>query len=838
LQVLPVAHPTPEQLMQQAVSAQRRGALPEAKRLYELLLRLDPRNAAACGNLAIIAAQCGDLAGAERLFSEGIRLRPDYPAGHNHLGTVLAQQGRWVEAVAAHVQAIKLDPDYAEAHLALGNALKQQGDLDGAMRSYLAAISIRPAYAEAHNNVGVVLQMQGELDEAATAYRRAIAVRPGYAEALFNLASALHQMGQIETAEASYRQVIATAPTIAVAHNNLGTVLKDKGDLDAALAAFEHAIALQADYAEAHYNSGAVLQQQARAEEALAAYGRAIALRPDYIDAANNAGIVLQELGRHAEAIDLYRKLVQQTSAHADLYNNMGTALLGSGRPEEARQAFEQALVCRPDFPEAAYNLGNALRELGRLADAIAAWERALQLRADYPDALSQLVHHRALTCQWDHHAADQERLLGMVRNGVRVPPFYLLATPATAADQQLAARQWMAPIRLPQQACFQHQPSLPGGRLRLGYLSGDFHQHATAQLMAGLFEGHDRDRFEVFAYSYGTDDASAMRARLTRAFDRFVDISRLSYRDAASLIHQDEVDILIDLKGYTHGSRPMIPALRPAPVQVSYLGYPATMGADFIDYILVDRFVVHSSEQPVFSEKLVQLPVCYQANDPAFARIASTTSRRDWGLPEEGIVLCCFNNSYKLSPAMFDIWIRLLGATTSGCVLWLLATNELAETNLRKEAAARGVDPTRLVFASIVPSAAHIERHRHADLFLDTLPCNAHTTASDALWGGVPVLTCRGDTFAGRVAGSLLNAIGMGELVTTSLGEYELTAQALLGDPGRLKAMRRKIEQKRDVNSLFDLPTLTRAIEAAYERMWQRHLAGEGPQAFAVENG
>jgi len=280
-----------------------------------------------------------------------------------------------------------------------------------------------------------------------------------------------------------------------------------------------------------------------------------------------------------------------------------------------------------------------------------------------------------------------------------------------------------------------------------------------------------------------------------------------------------------------------MIAAFRPAPVQVSYLGFPATMGADFIDYILVDRFVVDDAEQAVFSEKLVQLPVCYQANDPGFAQVAPPTSRRDWGLPEEGLVLCCFNNSYKLSPGIFDIWMRLLGATP-GCVLWLLATNELAEANLRKEAAARGVDPARLVFAPVMPLAAHLERHRHADLFLDTLPCNAHTTASDALRGGLPVLTCRGDTFAGRVAGSLLNAVGMDELVTTTLEEYELTAQALLADPARLKAMRRKIERKRDVNALFDLPRLTSTIETAYERMWQQYLAGGEPQAFAVENG
>jgi predicted O-linked N-acetylglucosamine transferase (SPINDLY family) len=279
-----------------------------------------------------------------------------------------------------------------------------------------------------------------------------------------------------------------------------------------------------------------------------------------------------------------------------------------------------------------------------------------------------------------------------------------------------------------------------------------------------------------------------------------------------------------------------MIPAFRPAPVQVSYLGFPATMGADFIDYILVDRFVVPESEEADFSEKLVWLPTCYQPNDAGRDHITPRTSRGDWGLPEANVVLCCFNNSYKFSPAMFDIWMRLL-KETSGSVLWLLTASELAESNLRKEALKRGVDPGRLIFAPRVSFAAHIERHRHADLFLDTLPCNAHTTASDALWGGLPVLTVSGSTFAGRVAGSLLRSIGMPELVCSSLEDYEQAALALIRTPERLRAMRLKIEQKRDVNSLFDLPKLTRSIERAYQRMWQCWIAGEGPKAFAVEN-
>jgi protein O-GlcNAc transferase len=354
---------------------------------------------------------------------------------------------------------------------------------------------------------------------------------------------------------------------------------------------------------------------------------------------------------------------------------------------------------------------------------------------------------------------------------------------------------------------------------------------------MAEMFERHDRSRFEVFAYSYGPDDNSPMRARLVRGFDRFTDIGARSHRDAAGLIHADEVDILVDLKGYTHHARPAIAAWRPAPVQVSYLGYPATMGADFIDYIIVDRFVVPDDQQAFFSEKLVHLPGSYQANDRRREVAAAVTSRQDCGLPAEGLVFCSFNNSYKISPAFFDIWMRLLDRVP-GSVLWLLEANELVKGNLQKEAEKRGVDSNRLIFAPLVRFPEHLGRHRHADLFLDTLPCNAHTTASDALWTGLPVLTCCGDTFAGRVAGSLLTAIGLPELVTRSLAEYEQLALALARDPPRLTALRQKLQGNRHTSALFDLPELTGNIEAAYARMWQTWLSGDRPAAFSIQDG
>ena len=824
-----------QRLFERAIEAHRKGAIDDAKSLYSEVLRLDPRHAAAYGNLAIIAVQQGDLVRAESLFRKEIRLRPDSAAPYNHLGSVLQQQGKWADAIAAHERAIALNPNYAEAHLALGNAFKAQHRLDEAMRCYRAALAIKPDYAEAHNNVGVVLQLQDKLQEAARAYCKA-AARPGYAEAFFNLGVVLHRMGDLEAAQAAYRQAIAISPNVAVAHNNLGTVLKDLSRLDAAMAAFERAIDLRGDYAEAVYNRATLLQEQGRLEDALADYGRALQLRPDYVDAVNNAGIVLQELGRSHDAIELYRSMARPMPVHADLYNNLGTALLADGQPREARIALQQALACRHEFPEAAYNLGNALRELGDLGAALAAWRAALALRPDYPDALSQLAHHRALVCDWTSHAPDQQRLRDLVAHGARVPPFYLFATPATAAEQLRCAEQWITPLKPPQGEVLHHSVRGERAHLRLGYLSGDFHQHATARLMAELFEKHDRNRFEVFAYSYGADDATPMRGRLVAAFDRFVDIAALSHHAAAARIHKDDVDILIDLKGYAHGARPAIAAYRPAPVQVSYLGFPATMGADFMDYILVDRFVVPESQQPFFSERLVRLPQSYQVNDRKRDATAPATTRRDCGLPEQGLVLCCFNNSYKLTPQIFDIWMRLL-RQAPGSVLWLLAGNELVEASLRNEAARRGVDSGRLVFAPVVPPPAHLERHRHADLFLDTVPCNAHTTASDALWCGLPVLTCSGETFTGRVAGSLLTTIGLLELVTSSLEEYERTAMDLIGAPVHLAALRQKIERERDVNLLFDLPRSTAAIEAAYERMWQRWLAQEQPVAFSIES-
>ena len=811
-----------DRLLEKATAAHRKGAIEAAASLYREVLTLDPRNDVACGNLAVIAATRGDLALAEELFRQAVKLRPADAKSHHNLGSLLQQRGRPAEAVAAHQRAVALKSNYHDAYFGLGNALKLEGRLDEALVAYQHVIALRPDHAEAFNNIGVVLQQQRKSDLALTAYMRATELRPTYAEAHFNLGAALQDVGKPEDAAAAYRQVIALRPDIAAAYSNLGTALQELGRHEEALAAYAAAIQRSPDYAEAHYNRGVMLQALNRPVEALAAYRSSIALKPNYIEAINNAGIVLQVLGRPNDAALAHRQVMALNPDHAEACNNLGAALLAQSRFDEALAVLQRALAIKPDYPEACYNMGNAWRELGKLEGAVAAYQKALQLRPDYADAFSQLAYHRWRACDWTDYEASQNRLLDMVRGGAaRVPPFYLLSTAASPADQLACARQWIAPLLPPADEVFRHAPSELRPRVRLGYLSGDFHEHATADLTAELFERHDRRRFEVVAYSYGRDDGSPMRRRIECAFDRFVDIAPLSHRDAAARIHQDGIDILVDLKGYTYQARPQIMAHRPAPVQVNYLGYPATMGADFIDYIIVDSFVVPGDQQPFFMERLVHLPGCYQANDTRRHIPATAPSRADCGLPRDAFVFCCFNNSYKITPAFFDIWMRLLNAVR-GSVLWLLAPNDLVRCNLRREAERRGVDPDRLVFAGIVPRPEHLSRHRNADLFLDTLPCNAHTTASDASWASLPILTCAGTTFAGRVTGSLLTDLGLPQLTATSLSDYERLAREFASQPQWLLTIRNALAQRRDAGTLFDCARFTRRLEAVYSRMWE----------------
>ncbi len=632
---------------------------------------------------------------------------------------------------------------------------------------------------------------------------------------LYAQAVAAQKSGDLPQAELRYREILATAaiPEIMVNHAN---VLAGIGRRDEALAGYNRALALKPDLFEGLYNRGNLLLEMKNVEAALTSFDAALAVRQDMAGVWNNRGTALRDMRRLDAALASYNRVLTLMPGHINALTNRAITLLELRRLDEALAAADAALAFQPGFAESLYVRGNILRDMGRMAEALTSYEQALAANPTHPHALNGMAQAALSLCDWPRTAQLAPRLTENIEaNRALIQPFVMLGYTEDAKLQRRCAENYV------RRTVARQQPLSDGKRyghdkIRLAYLSADFHQHPTSQLMIELFERHDRSRFEVTAIAFGPDDGSAMRTRLKKAFDHFEDVSALSDAEVARMLRSRETDIAVDLNGHTHGARPGIFAYRPAPMQVNYLVYPGTIGADFMDVILADRTVTPLSQQEFFRERIVHLPDCYQAND-ATRQVPSAPSRAECGLPDSGLIFCCFNNNWKITAPMFDIWMRLLKEIPDS-VLWLL--DGPGKANLRKEATARGVDADRLVFAPHAAPDAHLARHQLADLFLDTLPYNAHTTASDALYAGVPLVTCIGKVFQSRVAASLLNALDMAELVTTSLTAYENLALDLASNAALLKATREKLVRNRKTAPLYDSARFVKNIEAAYIAM------------------
>jgi predicted O-linked N-acetylglucosamine transferase (SPINDLY family) len=634
-------------------------------------------------------------------------------------------------------------------------------------------------------------------------------------QALYNQALTAHRAGNMAEAERLYRQILAHAapPEVLV---NLGNVLAAGNRREEALTNYDKAIAARPDFVEALFNRANALLEVKRSEEALADFDRVVALSPEFPGGWNNRGTSLRNLQRLDEALASFSRAAALSPAHVNALTNIAIVLWDLGRLEEAHAAADRALKIEPRSAEALYTKANILRDMKRPDEALALYEQTLAVNPAHGHALNGAAQMALTLCDWQRVAELGPRVKDNAANGPSViQPFVMLGYGDDAALQRRCAENYVrrtVPARAPLAKGMRYHHD----RIRLAYLSADFHQHPTAQLLLELFERHDRSRFEITGIGFGPDDNSAMRARIRQAFDHFVDVRGRSDAEVAALLKARETDIAVDLNGHTAGARTGIFASRPVPVQVNYLVYPGTIGADFVDYVLADRIVLPADQQPFFREKIVHLPDCYQAND-ATRGLELPPTRRQAVLPETGFVFCCFNNSWKITAPVFDIWMRLLDKIEYG-VLWLLDGPHAA--NLRKEAQARGIDPQRLIFAPKLAPDRHMARHQLADLFLDTLPYNAHTTCSDALWAGVPVVTCYGKTFPGRVAASLLKAIDLPELVTTRMQDYEALALELAGNPALLQATRHKLQRNRLTTALFDSERFRQNIEAAYVAM------------------
>lgn len=640
----------------------------------------------------------------------------------------------------------------------------------------------------------------GRIAEAARICKSLLKADRGNQDALYILAVAEMQNQRFHEADELLARLLALNPKIALAWANRGNARIALKDPEGAVAAFDGAIAAEPMFVEAHFNRAKLLKDLGRLEDALAGYDRCLALAPAFVDALMNRGNVLGMLGRHAEALACY----------------------------------DQCLALQPGLLEAHYNRGNVLMRLGRHEEARASYGRAVALNPAFSEAYFARCHAKIMLCDWTDFATENERIKAAIEKATGpLPAFHLLAR-LSAAEQLRSARSHVA------QTCPPSEPLWRGERyaherIRLAYLSADFRDHPVALLTAGLFEQHERSRFEVVGISFGRDDASPVRGRLKKSFDRFIEVQAMSDEDIARLLREHEIDIAVDLNGFTSGGRPAVFARRPAPVQVNYLGYAGTLGSDHWDYIIADRFVVPDEDRRHFAEKVVQMPHTFMVNDGARKLAERVPSRPEAGLPETGFVFCCFNNAFKITPDAFDVWMRLL-RQVEGSVLWLSNPNANAAGNLRQEAEARGVAAERLIFApKMALNEDHLARMRLADLFIDTFHFNAHATAADALWAGVPVLTCSGATFASRVAGSLLGAVGLPELVTHSPQDYAALALRLARDRDALSGVRQTLARNRDRLALFDTKRFARHLEAAYIRMWELAQAGARPQAFAL---
>lgn len=776
-----------------AIALFESGRLAEAEAVCRQLIAGDARHSGALLILGMARAQNGDLTGGLALLERSLSIQPNVPLGQCFRGWVLTQLGRPDEALTSYGRAIALQPDFQEAHYNAGHLLLAANRVEEALKAFDAAVRLPPDLPQARCARAVVLSRLNRLGEALTALNEVLAGAPDFVPALNLRSDLLCEMGRHEEALADAIRSLALDPSQAQAHVSRATALMALHRPGEAQTELELALRIQTDFASAIMLRGVLHRDAGRLEASLADCERAVALVPG------------------------------DTMAHV----NRAATLLALGRHEEALQALDRAAALGPHQPKVFATRAIALRHLQRYDEALADCDRALALDSGIGPVAAERLLLSALLCDWRDRQTHLDRLADCVRQGNTVSPWVI----ATSFDDPALQLQAAKRASLPAAAAI---PKTPGhDRLRIAYLSPDFHEHPSAHLIVELIEQHDRARVETFGIALHDGPQTEIRQRLTAAFEHHVYSGSMSDAEVVAMMRREEIDIAVDLSGHAGGGRPGIFVLRPAPLVVNFAGHPGTLGADWADYILADCVVVASGGEKHFSEAVVRLPDCYLPSDTRYA-VADAPTRARAGLPESGFVFCSFNASYKITPALFDIWMRLLGSV-EGSVLWLLAESASTRRNLQAEALARGIDPQRLVFADRVARSDHLARLKLADLFLDTLPCNAHTTASDALQMGVPLVTTMGKSLAARVAGSMLTAVGLPDLIAADLAAYEAAALDLARSPERIGAVRQRLAQRLPDCALFDMARLARHIETAYETMWGRFQAGLPPAGFDV---
>jgi protein O-GlcNAc transferase len=688
----------------------------------------------------------------------------------------------------------------------------------------------------------------GQLPEAEEIYKKILEVDSRHSDALHLLGVLSRQTGNMVEAENLISKAIQNNPNVPLYYQSLGDTFQIQRKMEDAIVCYKKAVQIEPDYDRAHFNMGIAFHSMSNHKQAIASFKKVLQIKPNCGEAYFNMGIAFQALSNYAEAIFSYQQALKLKPNWVDVYNNLGIAYQAQGNLPGAISCYQKAIQINLKDVDAHNNLGTVLQEQGLLREAIACYQKALALKPDNAVILDNLVSQLQFACDWEKLESLNAKLDGMVKkaleNGTKPAetPFgslkrhadparcFAIASSYGSSLEQMAEKNEASLFR---HFSFESKRNC-NEKITVGYLSGDFRDHAVSHILVNLFDLHNRDEFRIFCYSYGIDDQSYFRKRIKQDCDKFVDIRNLSYTDAARMIHKDQVDILVEMNGYTLGGRLGICAMRPAPIQVSYLGFLGTTGADFIDYIITDKIVTPEDQEMYYSEKFVFLPHCYQITDYNYATSEKIFEKKDFGLPEGSFVYCSFNQPYKFEPAMFNCWMKILQQVPNG-VLWLRQTTELAEKNLKEEAKARGVESERMVFSERIPLGDHLSRLKLADLYLDTRLYNGGATTSNALWAGIPVITLQGKHFVSRMSSSSLSAIGLHELITHTLEDYEGLAVRLTKNLDELNAIRKKLVKNRTTEALFDTPRFVKNLESAYMEMWKLYLAGERPRQIEV---
>ena len=774
----------------------------------------------------------GQFKEAASLYRKILAVEPAHFDSNHMLGVLRARQGRYEEAAEALANALKAMPHNAEALSNYGNVLTVLGHLEEALMAYEAALTLKPVPVFWFNR-GLVLMRLQRFADAVASYDRALAQAPDYAEALQARAGAFCEMGQFHDALASAEAALALRPDMVDALYLRGAALWRLKRFDAALDSYNLALAAAPGAPTILNSKGVLLCSMGRYEAALDSFAAALAAQPDFVDSIVNRGIALASLNRHQAALDSFDQALALRPDHRDALNNKASVLTALEQFEAALDVYAEALTLAPADATALFNRAVTFSHLHRHVDALAGFDAVLAAHPEHPHALSGLASAALSLNDWSRTGEIADRLAAAVAAGKSVvAPFALLGY---SDDAPLLLRCTQIYLKDKGATCRDGAPPGPYGhdKIRIAYVSSDFGDHPVSHQLVGVLERHDRSQFEITAISLGQDDGSAVRARLMRAVDHVHEVALMPDREIAALMRGRQIDIAVDLNGHTQNGRPEIFAQRAAPVQINFLGYPGTSGLACMDYILADAMVAPFAHQPSYSEAIVHLPGSYLVLDSTRALPAPMT-RAEAGLPEHSLVFCCFNQNWKVTADLFDVWMRLLRAAPDS-ILWLRDPGAAARENLRREATARDVDPDRLIFAGSAAADRHMARLQLADIFLDTLPYNAHATAADALLAGVPVVTCKGEGFAGRVGASLLLAADLPALVTESLAHYETQALTLARDSAARMQVREKLMQGRSSAPLFDTDRTRRAIETAYRQMVQLAARGEPASSFAV---